>query len=243
MPITPQFLAARAAEQRARITTYLPYPAPVQIAVQPPSFRFWRIARLTLWLLTARRWLLFPVTHYTERQRLELLMVTGSNAFLSRDTPLLGDVFQILWRLHPDFIRPDGELPNHRHPGQPPRYATFTERLRSLWCRRQLRRSVRRLNLSSATATLRAFLARAEQDAPTSEDYTIRGPRRSISERAPAHCAPDELCDYYLRDYALTRDEVLDSPRAWLHQLHRSRTLSEDPDADIKLIAPSDSIL
>ena len=231
MPINDKFLAARAAERGRRLITYLPHPPALRLPLAWPDGFWGRLGRLL-----RGSHLLTVLAHYTERQRIELFF--ACNAFLTGLPPTHGDVQYFLWRLHPDFIRPDGELPNRRHPGQPPRYATPAEVKRSLRILRSIERLVPLVDLAPATGTIRGFLAGSEQDRQGATDATV-----TVSRVAPEPNPWDDLCEYFGRDYGLTRDEVLDSPRAWLFQLHRSHVLRTDPEGDLKIFAPSDDFL
>jgi len=231
MPINDKFRAARAAERGRRLITYLPHPPALWLPLAWPAGFWGRLFRLF-----RGSHLLVTVSHFTERQRIELFF--ARNAFLTGLPPTHGDVQYFLWRLHPDFIRPDGELPNRRHPGQPPRYATSAETKRSFRMRRRISRLGPQVDLGAAVRIISGFLAAAEQDRQGATDAT-----EAASLVAPEHFAWDDLCEHFCRDYGLTRDEVLDYPRAWLFQLHRSHVLRTDPEGELKIFAPSDELL
>jgi hypothetical protein len=114
MSPTPEFQAARRAEQRRRLLTHLGLAEPITL---PLLHRPGLVARISL----------VPLT---ERHRLELHL--AGNAFFTGRAPLLGDVIQFLWRLSPHFRRPDGTYPN-----QPAR-GGWLARLRSALERRAL---------------------------------------------------------------------------------------------------------
>lgn len=213
MPITPAFLAARHAEQRRRLLAHLRL-APALVI----PFRCGRVKFLV------------PQRPLTERHRLEL--ITAANAFFTGRAPLLGDVFQFLWRCHPSFLRPDGTLPGRPRAG-------WAARLRSRFERRALLAHVRRCHLFAAAEAITARLAEVEQDAP-SQDFATVGQTRSAA--APDWNYFDGLVDVLARTYHLTPDEILDLPRALVHQLARNTTLGS-PDGELAVFAPSDALL
>ena len=215
MPINQNFLAARATEQRRRLLVHLGFCPPLAIPFRAGRVRF-----------------LVPQVHLTERHRLEL--ITARNAFFTGLQPLLGDVFMLLWRLHPQFLRPDGTQPN-----QPPHRCTahWLARLHASLARRLLLRQVRRCDLFGAADALRARLAEAEQDAGA----PATGPGHR-SAAAPDWNYFDGLVDVLGRTYHYTPDQILDLPRALVHQLARNATLS-GPEGECAVFAPSDSLL
>lgn len=212
MPVTPAFLAARRTEQRRRLLAHLRLSPALRI-----PFRSGRVSFLV------------PQCALTERHRLEL--IAAANAFFTGRQPLLGDIFQFLWRSHPHFLRPGGTLPNS--PGRSGWWAQF----RALYERRALLAHVRRCDLFAAAAAIRARLAEVEQDAPGEAGET--GHR---SAAAPDHNYFDSLVDVLGRTYHYTPEEILDLPRALVHQLSRAQLLTT-PDGEISVFAPSDALL
>jgi len=212
MPVNPAFLAARRTEQRRRLLAHLRIAPALRI-----PFRSGRV------------FFLVPQCALTERHRLEL--IAAANAFFTGRQPLLGDVYQFLWRCHPHFLRPDGTLPNS--PGRSGWWAQF----RALYERRALLAHVRRCDLFAAAAAIRARLAEVEQDAPGDAHET--GHR---SAAAPDHNYFDSLIDVLGRTHHYTPDEILDLPRALVHQLTRAQLLATS-EGEISVFAPSDALL
>lgn len=209
MPITPQFLAARAAENRRRLISYCPLAEPLALPVGQG-----RIVRV-------------PQVHLTPRINLEL-EVLGS-PFVVGGAVAPWDVFRLLWRCHPLFLRPDGTLPNRGH-----RRARSAERIRGAASRLWLACLTGRLLWPLAVVAVRDRIALAWQDDPA--DST-----ESRAPAAPQPCEPDELCRYFA-GRGLSRDAVLDSPIAVLLQFIRSETLAQ-PDGELEVIDPSDALL
>jgi hypothetical protein len=209
MPITPAFLAARAAERQHRLLIH---------------------ARALAWVPLRRGaslLLLTPLVPLTHRHVVELTL--ARNAFLRGFSPLAGDLFAFLWRLHPLFRRPDGSFPNTSA------RLSFAC-LRSAFARYRLRRAVLRCEQEPAATTIREFLARASQDAAAPECDAVEAPA------APERCPIDNVVDYAARTYHLHPDAVLDLPIALLHQLYRDHLLSL-PDGELAVFAPSDDLL
>jgi hypothetical protein len=222
MPINPKFLEAREREQRNRVLAHiLP-----QTLLRIPLRHGGEFAA--------------PMQPLTERTRLELSL--AGNAFFAGRAPLLGDVFMLLWRHHPEFCRPQLDR------------AAFaadlrTKRLRflRLWfafgsfaaavANRHLASLVRRCDLPGATRALHAWLATADQDA---EEAAPDGTHRS--RLAPPPCWPDQLVAYFTAHCHLTPQEALDLPVAVVNQHFRHRALSA-PDGEINVIDPSDALL
>ena len=214
MPINPAFLAARRTEQLRRLLAHQRLAEPITIA-----FRSRRVA------------FSIPQCALTERHRVEL--VFARNSFFTGLQPLLGDVFQFLWRCHPLFFRPDGTFPNHRGP------VSWWLRFRACYTRRTLLAHVRRCDLVSAAGAIRARLAEVEQDAlgaPLEENAQARSPL------APDFNYFDSLVDSLGVRYGYTPDEILDLPRALVHQLARNHALSSE-DGELLVFAPSDQLL
>jgi hypothetical protein len=230
MPVNPQFLAARAAEHRNRLLTHVGLAEPLEIPFRFPHSAFrlqpsaFRIPQLLL----------------TERMRLELQL--AGNAFVTGREPLLGDVFVALWRLHPEFCRPrPGRLAAIRHLDRGGlRFARLWYAYgswRAARVHRWLSRCVARCDLFAATELIRERFAIADQDAPGAPlEATYRSPV------APGFCYYDDLVEYFATTYHLAPAAVLDLPRALIHQLYRTRQLSQ-PDGELAVFAPSDSLL
>lgn len=225
MPVTPQFLAARAAEHQQRLITYLPRPPALRLPIHRP--RGWR--RLLRKLRYPWPSLVCPVVHLTERHCLELRVT--ANALLTDRAPLLGDVQKFLWRLHPWFFRPDGTFPNLAAGAPRPSY-------------RQARRALRRLvrlvplvDLFAAEIELNRFIAATQQDLqPPADAQPVR------SRIRPEPCYYDSLAEGALRAWNLTPAQVLDLPRALVFQLQRNALLRDPSEADL-VTAPSDALL
>jgi hypothetical protein len=218
MSPTPEFKAARRAEQRRRLLTHLGLAEPITL---PLLHRPGLVARISL----------VPLT---ERHRLELHL--AGNAFFTGRAPLLGDVIQFLWRLSPHFRRPDGTYPN-----QPAR-GGWLARLRSALERRALAQAVRRCDLFAADRAITTWLMAAGQDepgAPCAEDSATPARR---SHLAPQHCFADELVEAFAARYQLAPATVLDLPVALVNQLLRARLIHTE-DGELALFAPSDSLL
>jgi hypothetical protein len=233
--ISPEYHRARAAEIRNRLITYLPAPPPLTLLLRPPRYRFLASLRRGLWQARTGGLATLPLCHFTLRHRAELSLV--ANAVLGTATPREGDIFQFLWRLHPWFMRPENLLANQGH-----RMATPREQRHALATRRRLLRLTPQLDLPAATILLRAWLGTAQQDEPATA-FDLSGPPSPLSHfHAPAINHLDDLSDYFIRTYGLRRDEVLDSPQAWLYQLHRNKLLAE-PDGPERVIDPSTALL
>ena len=215
------FYAARAAEQASRALSYLPK-APALCGV--------------------------PVVPFTPRHWLELelagnVLLPGVAVAGVGNAPLLGDVAQFLWRLHPNFRRADGATPN-RDPRAP-----RPTRLASWLARRQVHRVVygisprrfwRRcrpgVDLQRAERDIRAFVARAEQDKPA---FSGRG-EGVASPLLPDRFWLDVLAVHFGQRHGLSPDAVLDTPLALLYQLYREDGVGAG--LGCAFIAPSDSL-
>lgn len=239
MAISQTYLAARTAEIRARLITYLPSPPPLTLLLAEPrpawprSWRWLHRLRRGWWQMRTRGIARLPVSHFTLRHRAELSLV--ENALLSPTAPVAPrDIAQFLWRLHPCFMRPESLLANQGH-----RLATAPEQRRALAVRRQIHALTARLDLHAATVVLRAWLGTALQDEPAARAIGGAPARATTADLKRPHVnLLDDYCDYYIRTYGLSRADVLDSPHAWLFQLHRNRLLSE-PEGDLRVIDPS----
>lgn len=227
MPINEKFLTARAAEARQRLLTHVG----VEEAIEIP-YR---------WPRRGHRAFRVPQRLLTERMRLELQL--SRNAFVCPPAgPLLGDVYGALWRMHPEFCRPRPERAHLLRYFRRARGKLFLlwyayGRLRTARLQRWLSAQVAACDLFAATAALRARFAAAEQDAPGA---SLEDRRRPLV--APPFCYFDDLVDYFSSHYHLSPEQVLDLPRALVHQLYRNRQLSE-PDGELSVFAPSDALL
>lgn len=234
--LSTAYHTARSAEIRNRLITYLPTPAPVALLLRAPTFRFLRGVRLGLWRAHTGGFVRVPLVHFTLRHRAELSLT--ENALLTARPPEAADVFQFLWRLHPWFMRPGSILANQGH-----RRATASEARHARRIRARLIRTVAALDIPLAVLVLRAWLSIAWQDEPSADyDLSAGESGHAAPDRAPPVNIIDDYCDYFLRSYGLTRADVLDSPQAWLFQLHRNRTLAE-PDGADRVIDPSSALL
>lgn len=95
-----------------------------------------------------------PQVPLVERIREDLILC--ENAFIYCRPPLLGDVFQILWRCHPFFLSPDGTQPNRGPAGVK---ISFLACLRAQFERHALLAHVRRCDVDRAAVAIRARLA------------------------------------------------------------------------------------
>lgn len=226
MPLNEPFLAARAAEHANRLLTHLGLAAPLVLPLRRPR-RF-------------RRAFAVPQRLLTERMRLELIL--AQNAFFTARRPLLGDVFNVLWRLHPEFRRP--------HPlrvGLVRDLGARRFRLLRLWrafgslrtarAHRWLSRHVAACDLFAAEKLIVDRLALAEQDAPGAPWEPGRH-----SAVAPPFCYFDDLAVHLARSYGVPVAAALDLPRALVHQLWRAEQLAQ-PDGELNVFAPSDRLL
>lgn len=229
--ISPAFFAAREAEHRNRLLAHLPYPPILCLPILRPA-RGWR--RFWSFLCHPAPHVLCPIVHLTERHRLELTF--AGNAFFTGQNPLLGDVQLFLWRLHPAFFRPDGSCPNHqRHDPRGPLDLSHGRR-----ARRQLARRIPHVDLFAAERIIQAYIATTGQDQQTSIPESNHTGYRSPLLPDPNYW--DDLLDYAMETWGMTRDEVLDTPRALIFQLHRNRLL-HSPDGHLDVFSPSDRLL
>lgn len=222
MPINPQFLAARAKEQSARLLTYLPWPRPIVVTLRS------RGGWLSWW---PRNPVTSPVVHFTERHHVELTF--AQNAFVIGARPLRGDVFQFLWRLHPEFMRPDGTLANQGH-----RRATWCERRRARRVQKALHRAARLCDLDHTAIALRAYLSAVELDA--NAYIADEKPRKRRGLAVAPHNYFDDYTEYMARTYGLTPEAAMDMPRALSFQWQRQRALLAEPEF---VSDPSDELL
>jgi len=227
MPVTPQFIAARQQEHRNRLIAHLPQPPALLFPIRRPT-AFW--PRLWSFLRCPQSHIRVNIVHLTERHRLELTFV--QNAFFTGQNALLGDVQLFLWRLHPFFSRPDGTRPNQVH-------SVHLQR-DSHRARRRIARLIPLIDLHAAEIIIHSYLATTAQDFQSSDDTPTGS--RVRSRLLPETCYFDDLCDYLMQTWHMTRAEVLDTPRALLFQLHRNRLLRE-PDGHLNVFAPSDRLL
>lgn len=206
--LSPELAAARAAEQRRRLIAYLPQSEPIV-------------------LRCGDREVACPVVHLTERHRLELTL--AGSAFFAGRAPLLGDVFQLLWRLHPDWRRP-------LHPSwlrvHPSRRARPLPRWRSIvaygrgsgaahaW----LARVVQRCDLYGAAAAIETWIEHQYQDEPAARVDDTRAAEPAAP--GPARCLPDVVTRHFARAMGIDPRQVVDVPIALLHQWHREELLA-----------------
>lgn len=123
--------------------------------------------RMTNWVGLAPDLCGSPVTPLSLRHVLEFII--ADNAFFAARRAVLGDIFDFLWRLHPRYARPERSHllrsisrcpPFHRlvvrHAFPRSSAAAFVD----------LQNWVRNLNLFSAEAEIRSFIAAAYADHP-----------------------------------------------------------------------------
>lgn len=91
MPLTPQFFAARAAEQRNRLLSYAAVSDPLRLP------------------LASGRVVTVPQRHLTLRALVELELV--ASPFVTGGPVTAWDAYRVLWRLHPHFLRRDEPAP------------------------------------------------------------------------------------------------------------------------------------
>lgn len=136
-PMNAAFTAARAREDRLRLEAHLPFAGDILGVRQVPLT--WR--------------------HLIELSR-------AGNAFFHAAEPTADDVFDYLWRLHPAFRRPDGELANLNHAALTrgaPRPSRFVS-----WCARLFVSSIaRRISPNLLEKCIRSRIADAFMDRPS----------------------------------------------------------------------------
>ncbi len=210
MPINPQYLAARSAEIRNRQLAHVAVPAPLcGVAVR----------------------------HLTPRHVNELRL--EANAFFLGGLIRRADVFQFLWRLHPEFARPC-RAPLGRGPELLRNVWSYG--WRAGWARRALVLAVARAPVLPAIREIQQYLAAVHQDNPAA-DETSGG----AGGRRPALGPPISWLDNYVLHFlricpGWTPDEIIDYPFARLLQLHREEILAA-PEGELNVIDPSDALL
>ena len=96
-------------------------------------------------------------------------LTLAENAFMFGQPALEGDIFQILWRCHPLFMRPDGSQPNQPSGG---RRVSMLRRVRAWFERRALLAHVRQCDIAGAAQanlTNKLLAARFSIDAAAAE--------------------------------------------------------------------------
>jgi hypothetical protein len=155
------------------------------------------------------------VVPLTARIKLELQL--AGNAFVTGRAPLLADVFDFLWRCHPNFRRPDGTMPN-RPAGRGSAVLAFL-------ARRWLVRKVRGIDLFDAEWVIRLYLADLEQDAPADEEVVESGRKARLIPPPRAHWV-DNLIVSFARQFPMTIDQILDCPLQIVYQLYRAQEIA-----------------
>lgn len=213
MEATPQsYDQARAAEELSALLAHLPYARPLLGHCVVPL-----------------RW-----AH-------ELELTLSANAFFSGQAPLLGDVFELLWRLDPVFTTGDGRLPNLPAGAViPSRWTRFRLRVR-LW------RFCQRLDLHRAEVAVRAWLAVQRQDAPHSTTDDGAGESGAITynpriaERVNQF---DAVALHFSTTCGYTPEQILQLGVAWTWQHMRAADLSSgDAKRMNRWIRPSADLL
>jgi hypothetical protein len=234
MPINKVFLAAREIEQRNRLITYLPWPAPLRIATRPPRGLLGWLIRLA-GLRPASR--VFPIRHLTERHLMELRTV--GNAFVVGGGVRPVYIALFLWRLHPLFIRPDGELPNRRTSSERA-YATAGQRLAAWRARRQIARWVKELLIGDAVRVITDYIEVTQQDAPDDGDDVPKKGGRGAA--CPPFNTWDGLVTFCAERFHFDPLGVLDLPRSLIFQSYRHHLLQQ-PDGALMVCDRSDKYL
>jgi len=227
MPINPRFLQARATERQFRDLQHL------GVLTWVPLRRGGKLfARTPLVPLTLRHQLQFRI---------------DGNAFYALRPILLGDVFQILWRLHPRYqpVRAGRErmVTNHAaRAGKLLRLWMATGSFPAALAHRRLSRWVARCELEPVIAAVHEFLERTDQDQTGEETTGDAQSRRYRSPISPDRQPADNLVDYLMTAYRLSHAEALDFPIALGNQLYRERLLQQ-PEGELQIFAPSDRLL
>ena len=101
-------------------------------------------------------------------------LTLAQNAFMFGQPALEGDIFQILWRCHPLFMRPDGSQPNQPSGG---RRVSMLRRVRAWFERRALLAHVRQCDIAGAAQAIRKRLV---EDMPA---LIAIGPTGAVAHR------------------------------------------------------------
>lgn len=215
MPVNPKFLAARAAEIRNRQLAHLAVPAPLCGV---------------------------PVRHLTPRHVNELRL--AGNAFCGGgEQPMRGDIFQFLWRLHPDFARPVRAWPRWPSRGLELVKNLYAFGWRAGWARYRLVRNVAGRSVVISALEIEGYLATVYQDLQAADLPTgAKGKQRCIPLLPPGSWL-DNYCLSFLRLVpGWTPEQIVDCPLARLLQLHRESLLLQE-DGELSVIDPSDALL
>ncbi|HVT74585.1 MAG TPA: hypothetical protein VHD61_15735 [Lacunisphaera sp.] len=197
---------------------------------QPPTFEEARFReeqnRLLAYLPFSRPLLGLPVVTLTWRILLELTL--AGNAFVRPVEPTRDDVYQFLWRLHPCFRRPAGDLPNLPAGSfQPSRWRCFLARV-DCW------RVSRHYRPNAIEFQIRRWLEEARQDAPRND----RGDSEVSSLEETVNQFDDITACFSPRGYL--PGQILDLGVAWSLQQVRAEGLnSPDPKLRGRFISPS----
>ena len=128
----------------------------LSLPVRPPR-SFWR----RLWWWVIRFELTVRLVPITDQHRNELDYI--DNAFLTDATAGPLDFQYFVWRLHPDFIRPNGEMPNQTRPGERPHFATWAQRRRAVSARYVIGRLIPHVEPKESEIILRRWLAASDK--------------------------------------------------------------------------------
>lgn len=152
-----------------------------------------------------------PVVLLTPRILFELHL--ADNALVSGGRAGRIDVFDFLWRLHPNFRRPDGSMPNR--PGR--RGSAVLARCARWW----LVRHVRRLPLWPAEAAILERIAELRQDelARVTQKKDADGPASIVPKPLP-HLL-DGWCHWWGETYGCDPRTALDVPVPLILQCRR----------------------
>ncbi|HEX2101321.1 MAG TPA: hypothetical protein VHF69_11680 [Candidatus Synoicihabitans sp.] len=206
MRLSPAYEQAVAAEQERRRLAYLPIAQPITLHVRARTVEV-------------------PVVYLTPCSENELLL--AGNGFLVGRRPLRGDVFQLLWRVSPDFSRPRWPMWVQAHPGCRSHALSHWRSLLAYGCRAglahaRLGRIVDRCRLNRAERSLRAWIGEHYEDEPAQrvERGTVVNPHR------PLRCKTDAFVQHFVTAFHLTPTEVLNTPIPLLLQWHRDRLIA-----------------
>jgi hypothetical protein len=160
------------------------------------------------WLGVAPELCRCPVVALTPRIVFELSVL--DNALLRGRPATPADLFEFLWRLHPNFRREDGDMPN--------RPSGKGSALLAFFARRWLRRHVRQLSLWPAESRIREWLDANWQDEPA-EVTRDHAPETPFPPSVP-HML-DSVCDWWGNRYGVDPRTALDVPLALIFQCRR----------------------
>lgn len=190
-----------------------------------------RTNRLLAYLPLAPRLCGQPAVPITARHVYEF--EASRNPLFMGGRPNLNDIEALLWRLHPDFRRPTGELPNLT--GNRPRPSW----LRCWFAHRRIVRHIgrREFNILASLVEIKGRIATSYQDqaADVSDGKGLRSPLA-----ADRHWI-ESFFIFFCGEFGWSTDVVLDSPISRLFQLYREYCFCRGIAAPF--IAPSDGLI